>query len=253
MSDNTEKNFIQNFTQKHQHKNQTTHNYDKSQSNEHNHEEKLKQKFLQSGLIGFHDYEIIELVLFHVLPQQDITKISKALIEKFSNINNIFFASKKDIMAIKGCEKGVYQCFKLFSEISRILAREQLNCAPLLSKWSELCDYLRLKIAYLTHEEFHVLFLDTHSYLIEDKMLFRGTVDKSTIYPKEIIKYALECGASGIVLAHNHPSGDATPSHDDIQITNQITQAAKIMEIHIIDHIIVGKYDLQSFKNLGML
>lgn len=217
------------------------------------HRERLKAKFLNSEFQGFHDYEIIELVLFNAIPRRDVKPLAKTLIKEFGTVESIFAAPKKEILNITGCGENVYYILKLFSKIGCLISREQLNQAPLLSKWSELSSYLRLKIGYLTHEEFHVLFLNAKSYLIKDLKLFRGTVDKSAVYPREIIKHALECGAAGIVLAHNHPSGDATPSMSDVEVTKHITKAAEIINISIIDHIIVGKYDIKSFRNLNLL
>ena len=217
------------------------------------HRERLKQKFLESGFAGFHDYEIIELILFQAVPRRDVKQIAKLLLKKFTTIENIFNATQKDIEATKGCGENVYFTFKLFAQTSIVIARQQLNNAPLLANWTALSNYLRLKMGYLTHEEFHILFLNAKSYLISDLKIFRGTVDKATIYPREILKHALECEAVSIVLAHNHPSGDATPSRDDIQMTYQIIQAAQLMNITVIDHIIIGKYDIKSFKSLNLL
>ncbi len=219
----------------------------------HGHRERLKQKFLQTGFTGFHGYEIIELILFYAIPRRDVKPLAKLLLKTFGTIENIFVASQKEIMAIKGCGETVYFTLKLFAQTSLVISREQLNQAPLLAKWTELSNYLRLKMGYLTHEEFHILFLNAKSYLISDMKIFRGTVDKAAIYPREILKHALECGAVSMILAHNHPSGDATPSHDDIQITYNIIQAAQLMNITVIDHIIVGKYDIKSFRNLNLL
>ena len=217
------------------------------------HRERLKQKFLQSGFSGFHDYEIIELILFNAIPRIDVKPLAKLLLKTFGTIAKIFTASQKDIMAIKGCGENVYFIIQLFAQTSLVISRRQLNEAPLLAKWTELSDYLRLKIGYLTHEEFHILFLNAKSYLISDMKIFRGTVDKAAIYPREILKHALECGAVFLILAHNHPSGDAMPSHDDIQLTYQIIQAAQIMDITVVDHLIIGKYDIKSFRNLNLL
>jgi DNA repair protein RadC len=225
----------------------------KNNDTNHGHRERLKQKFLQSGFIGFHDYEIIELILFYAIPRCDVKPLAKLLLKTFGTIENIFVASQKEIMGVKGCGDTVYFTLKLFSQTSLVISREQLNKAPLLAKWTELSNYLRLKMGYLTHEEFHILFLNAKSYLISDMKIFRGTVDKAAIYPREILKHALECGAVSMILAHNHPSGDATPSHDDIQTTYRIIQAAQLMNITVIDHIIVGKYDVKSFRNLNLL
>jgi DNA repair protein RadC len=217
------------------------------------HRTRLKEKFLNSSFAGFHDYEIIELILFQAIPRRDTKPIAKLLLKTFNTLEAVFSASKEDILKIKGCGETVHYTLKLFSETSLMLSRKQLNNAPLLSKWSELEAYLRLKIGYLTHEEFHILFLNAKSYLINDLKIFRGTTNKATIYPREILKHALECGAVAIILAHNHPSGDATPSSEDIKLTYQIIKAAEIIDIQVIDHIIIGKYDIQSFKNLNLL
>ncbi len=217
------------------------------------HRERLKQKFLDSGFIGFHDYEIIELILFTAIPRRDVKPLAKLLLKHFGTIENIFTASQKEITNLKGCGDTVYYTLKLFAQTSLIITREQLNHAPLLAKWTELSNYLRLKMGYLNHEEFHVLFLNAKSYLINDMKIFRGTVDKAAIYPREILKHALEYGAVAIILAHNHPSGDAMPSHDDIQLTYQIVQAAQLVDISVIDHIIIGKHDIKSFRNLNLL
>lgn len=217
------------------------------------HRKRLKEKFLNSGFLGFHDYEIIELILFQAIPRKDTKPLAKLLLNTFGTVQNIFQASEKQIIAIKDCGYNVYYTLQLFSQMSLVIAKEQINQAPLLTKWTELSRYLRLKMGYLTHEEFHILFLNSKSYLISDMKIFRGTIDKATIYPREILKHALECGAVAIILAHNHPSGEATPSHDDIKVTYQIIQAAQIMNIKVIDHVIVGKHDIKSFRNLNLI
>jgi DNA repair protein RadC len=217
------------------------------------HRERLKEKFLKSGFNGFHDYEIIELILFNAIPRRDVKPLAKLLLKTFNTLDAVFSAPKQDLIKVKGCGDNVYYILQLFAQTSLMLSRQKLNQAPLLSKWTELENYLRLKIGTLTHEEFHILFLNAKSYLIDDLKIFRGTVDQATIYPREILKHALECGAVSMVLAHNHPSGDATPSHADIKLTYQIIQAAQLMNINVIDHIIVGKYDIKSFRNLNLL
>ncbi len=219
----------------------------------HGHRKRLKEKFLKSGFTGFHDYEIIELVLFQAIPRQDVKLLAKSLLNHFGNIEAIFKASDKELKTIKGCGDTVCYTLKLFSETGLVIAREQLNQAPLLAQWSELSNYLRLKLAHLTHEEFHVLFLNAKCYLIDDMKVFRGTVNKSAIYPREIIKHALEVGATSLVLAHNHPSGLTNPSHDDIDITHHISQAAEIMDIKLVDHIIIGRHEITSFRQLNLL
>jgi len=217
------------------------------------HRARLKQKFLKSNFDGFHDYEVLELILFNAMPRKDTKPLAKLLLQHFSTLEAVFTASKKDILAVKGAGESIYYTLKLFAQTSIKLSRAQLNNAPLLSKWSLLKDYLRLKMGHLTHEEFHILFLDAKGYLIDDMKIFRGTVNKAAVYPREILKQALECGAVSMILAHNHPSGDATPSQADIKLTYNIIKAADVMHIKVIDHIIVGKYQINSFLNLNLL
>lgn len=214
------------------------------------HRRRAKERFLNSeSTKGFLDYDIIELLLFYAIPRRDVKKIAKDLISKFHNIADLVYATKENIYSVEGANESV---FLLFSVIKEIMARTmwtKVKGSHVLSSWSALMDYLKTTSGYKAVEEFRVLFLNKKNVLIADEIQTTGTIDQSSVYPREIIKRALIHESTAVILVHNHPSGDPNPSKGDIEITKKIIIACDSVNIKVHDHVIVSKDKFFSFKS----
>ncbi|MEM6603045.1 MAG: DNA repair protein RadC [Pseudomonadota bacterium] len=217
------------------------------------HRTRLKQKFIKSGVKALYDYEFLELLLCLAIPRRDVKPIAKALLSEFHDISSVLNAPEKKLLSISGIGGNCHYIFRLFSEAAHYILKENVNARPVLSNWSKLCDYARLKIGHLEHEEFHIWLLDTHYHILHEACLARGTIDRAVIYPREVVKLALDHSASSVILLHNHPSGDTDPSGPDVNLTTKLIDAFSHIDIHIIDHIIVGRNDITSMRNLGLM
>jgi DNA repair protein RadC len=230
------------------------------------HRQRLRQRALNAGLIALADYELLELFLFRSIPQKDVKPVAKALLDRFGGIEAVLSASREDIEAVKatclnprtgkterrgaGAEGALD--LKLMHEAVQRIARAKIEHRPVIGSWTALLAYVRDKFAADKREQFHALFLDTRNRLIRDETLNRGTVDHAPAYPREIATRALEVGASAVILVHNHPSGDPTPSRADIETTRSIVDACRPLKIAVHDHLVVGREGVASFKALGL-
>ena len=217
------------------------------------HRQRLRQRFLDAGPGALADYEMLELLLFQAVPRRDTKPIAKDLIAQFGSYRNVLRADVAALINIKGMGEGGAVMFKAVADAAERLAREEVMNQPVLSSWDQLLDYLRIGMAQEKTERFRILFLDVKNVLIADEEQQRGTVDHTPVYPREVVKRALELSASAIILVHNHPSGNPTPSQADIQMTRTIQEAAKGMNIALHDHIIVAKNGTVSFVDQGLL
>ena len=199
------------------------------------------------------DYELLEMVLFAALPRRDTKPLAKALLKRFGNFAEVIAAPRDRLREIPGVGDSVVSQLKIVEFAAARLAQTRVIGKPALSSWSALLDYCMAAMARAPSEEFRVLFLDRKNVLIADEVQARGTVDHTPVYPREIVKRALEHGATAIILVHNHPSGDPTPSKADIAMTREIAQAAKALKIVIHDHLVIGRGGHASFKSLGLL
>ena len=199
------------------------------------------------------DYEMLELVLFAALPRRDTKPLAKALIARFGSFAEVIAARRERLKEIPGVGEAVVSQLKIVEAAAQRLARGKVMGRPALSSWAALVDYCMAAMARSTNEEFRVLFLDRKNVLVADEVQSRGTVDHAPVYPREIVRRALEHGASAIILVHNHPSGDPTPSRADIDMTREIAAAAKALKIAVHDHLVIGRGDHASFKSLGLL
>ncbi len=225
----------------------------KTKSHYHGHRDRLRARYAKSGDEALAEYELLELYLFRSIPRRDVKPLAKTLIERFGSFAEVISAPVHLICEVKGInEKTAYDLKLLQSGAKKINQSAILN-RPLLSSWNALLDYFRASMQFETVEQFRVLFLDRKNRLISDETLGKGTVDRAPVYPREVIKRALELGATALILAHNHPSGDPTPSQSDIDMTQKIIDAAKGVEITVHDHLIVGRNHIASFKNLGLM
>jgi DNA repair protein RadC len=219
----------------------------------HGHRERLRARFLEAGPEALSDYEMLELVLFRALPRRDVKPLAKKLIETFGSFNEVIAAPVARLNEVKGLGDAAVTELKVVQAAANRLARGQVKRRTVLSSWSAVLDYCRAAMAFAEKEQLRVLFLDKRNQLIADELQQTGTVDHTPVYPREVVKRALELSATAIVLVHNHPSGDPTPSRADIQMTQQILEIAKPLGIALHDHIIVGKEGHASLKGLKLI
>ena len=217
------------------------------------HRERLRARFLKGGADAMPDYELLELTLFATLPRRDTKPLAKALLARFGSFAEVIAAPRARLLEVKGVGESVANHLKIVEAAAHRLAKTKVMGRPALSSWSALLDYCTAAMARSQTEEFRVLFLDRKNNLIADEVQNRGTIDHTPVYPREIIKRALELGASSIILVHNHPSGDPTPSKADIAMTREIVSAAKALSIAVHDHLVIGRGGHASFKSLGLL
>ncbi len=218
----------------------------------HGHRERLKERFREAPT-GLRDYELLELILFQAVPRRDTKPIAKALLERFGTLSEIFGAPETLLQEVEGVGESVSLHLKVYQETARRFAKDGIRERPLLDSWSAVIDYCRAAMAHQPIEQFRVLFLDKRNMLIADEVQQSGTVDHTPVYPREVVKRALELSATAIILVHNHPSGDPTPSRADIQMTKQLIDSARPLGIAIHDHIIVGRNGHASLKGLKLV
>ncbi len=219
----------------------------------HGHRERLRGRFREAGSDAVSDYELLELVLFRALPRRDVKPLAKALIEKFGSFAEVIAAPPQRLAEVAGLGESAITEFKIVEAAARRLARGEVKKRPLLASWSAVLEYCRAAMAFADKEQFRILFLDKRNQLIADEVQQVGTVDHTPVYPREVVKRALELSATAVILVHNHPSGDPTPSRADIQMTQQIVEVAKPLGIAVHDHIIVGKEGHASLKGLKLI
>ncbi len=217
------------------------------------HRERLRGRFREAGADAVSDYELLELVLFRAIPQRDVKPLAKGLIAKFGSFPEVISAPPMRLAEIKGMGDAAITELKIVHAAASRLARGQVQKRPVLSSWSSVIDYCRMTMAFAEKEQFRVLFLDKRNQLIVDELQQVGTVDHTPVYPREVVKRALELSATALILVHNHPSGDPTPSHADIEMTQTIINVASPLGIAVHDHIVVGKEGHASFKSLRLI
>jgi DNA repair protein RadC len=219
----------------------------------HGHRERLRARFAETGGDALPDYELLELVLFRSVPRQDVKPIAKDLIKRFGTFAEVLAAAPARLTAVAGVGENVVLDLKIVEAAARRLAKGAVAQRPVLSSWSSVLDYCRTAMAFMDKEQFRLLFLDKRNALIADEVQQSGTVDHTPVYPREVVKRALELSASALILVHNHPSGDPSPSAADIRMTREIVEAAKPLGITVHDHIIVGRNGHASLKGLRLI
>ncbi len=217
------------------------------------HRERLKSKLHNQGANALADYELLEVYLFRSIARRDTKPIAKDLITKFGNFSAVMAADYNRLIEVKGVGDAVAKDIMLVNAVSLRMMQDDLTDKPILSSWSALVQYCQAAMAYSKVEEFRIIFLNKHNRIIVDEVHQQGTIDHTPVYPREVIKRALELSASAIVLVHNHPSGDPTPSPADIRMTNQIIEAGTPIGISVHDHLIISKDGHASFKMLGLI
>ena len=218
----------------------------------HGHRDRLRQRFMESGAKALQDYELLELVLFRILPRRDTKPIAKAMLDRFGSFSEALSAPPHLLEEIEGLGTTAIADLKVILAAAQRFSRDQINKKPVLGSWNEVIDYCRAHMAFEDKEQFRILFLDKRNQLIADEVQQIGTVDHTPVYPREVIRRSLELSATALILVHNHPSGDPTPSTADVKMTKAIADVAKPLGITVHDHIIIGRSGHVSMRGLKL-
>ena len=224
-----------------------------TESHQQGHRQRLRERFINAGSEAIADYELLEMILFGANPRKDVKPLAKDLLTKFGNFNNIINAEVKDLMTIPGLGDTGIALLKAVRAACSKLLKENIIDKPILSSWADLFNYCCASMSHLKIEQFRLIFLDRKHRVLSEEVQQQGTVDNTPVYPREVVKRALDLGASGIILVHNHPTGDPTPSAADIDMTKRIKSICIELGIQLHDHIIIGKGKHTSFKAEGLL
>lgn len=217
------------------------------------HRERLRDRFRQGGGDALAEYELLELILFRAMPRRDVKPLAKALIARFGSFAEVVAARAERLREIDGLGDAAIGELKIIEAAAKRLARSSIEKRPSMSSFAAVVDYCRTTMAFLDREEFRILFLDKKNHLIADEVQGIGTIDHAPVYPREIMRRALELSASALILVHNHPSGDPEPSTDDIYLTHQIIAVGKPLNVAVHDHLIIGKNGHASLKGLRLI
>ncbi len=217
------------------------------------HRKRLRERFMQGGAQALPEYELLELILFRAIPRRDVKPLARALMDKFGDFNRVLTAPPQRLQDVKGVGDAVITELKIIEAAAHRMARARVMQQHVLSGWDALLDYCHTTMAHRETEQFRVLFLDRKNTLIADEEQAKGTVDHVPVYPREVAKRALEVNASALILVHNHPSGDPTPSPADLAMTEQINAACAALGLVLHDHLIIGKSRELSFRSEGYL
>jgi len=217
------------------------------------HRTRLRQRFMQGGPQAMPDYELLELILFRAIPRRDTKPLAKELLHKFGTFAGVLNAPQEQLKEVKGVGDAVITELKLIKASALRLMQSDLEEKTVLSSWKAMVRYVCAAMAYEPREQFRIIFLDKRNQIIADEVQSEGTIDHTPVYTREVVKRALEFGASSIILVHNHPSGDPTPSRADVRMTKEIVDALDKIDILVFDHIIVGKDGHASLKQLALI
>jgi DNA repair protein RadC len=211
------------------------------------HRKRLRERFRKNGTEGMHDYEVLELLLTYAIPRKDVKPIAKDLLKRFGSLSGVLDAGQKELEEVANIGPISSTLIRLVKETCGIYLAEKMKNKDVLSSPQAVLDFARVKLAGLPHEAFMVIFLNAKNKVLDYKVLQEGTVDRAVIYPRRMVEEALAHHAAGIILVHNHPSGDSEPSPEDKQLTRSLTEAARTIDLRVLDHIIVGKEGYCSF------
>jgi DNA repair protein RadC len=219
----------------------------------HGHRQRLRDRFLAGGNTALADYELLEMILFSARPRGDVKPLAKKLLAEFGSFSKVVTANAQELSKIDGAGDAVIAALMTVQAATERLLHEQVIDRPLIQSWSALLDYAKVTMAHKKIEEFRILFLNRRNELVRDEVQQRGTIDHTPVYVREVVKRALELGAASIILMHNHPSGDPKPSRADIDITNQVVNAARPVGISVHDHVIISERGHYSFRANGII
>lgn len=217
------------------------------------HRSRLRARFLKAGGEALADHELIEMTLFLALPRRDTKPIARVLLARFGSYANVISAPVADLLGIEGLSEAGVSSLKLVQAAAQRLAKAEILNRPVLSNWDQLMSYLQVVLGREKVEQFRVLYLDNRNRLLADVLQSKGTVNHTPVYPREVIKQALELHAVALILVHNHPSGDPSPSDADIKMTREIKEAANALSLLLHDHVIVGNGKTLSLRKAGLL
>ena len=219
----------------------------------HGHRDRLRARFLENGPEALADYELLELILFMAIPRRDVKPLAKDLLKKFGGLPELMNAPVSELMKINGISETTAIALKAITATAHRSLKAEIMKKPVLNSWTRLMDYCHATMAHESIEHFRIIFLNKKNEMIADEIQQSGTVDHTSAYPREIMKRALDLGATALILVHNHPSGDPKPSQADIDMTRAIIRAAEPFNVVIHDHVIVARSGYASFKNLGLI
>lgn len=217
------------------------------------HRQRLRSRFIKAGGDALPDYELLELLLFAALPRGDAKPLAKRLLKRFGSFADAIAAPPETLREVPGMGDAAIAALKVVEAAAQRLGQEQVINRPVLSSWDRLIEYCRMRLGRAEREHFRILFLSRKNVLIADEEQQRGTIDHTPVYPREVMKRALELGASAIIMLHNHPSGDPEPSRGDVDMTREIRDTGVRLGIELHDHVIVSKTGHRSFKAMGLL
>jgi DNA repair protein RadC len=217
------------------------------------HRERLRERFRKNGTAGMHDYEMLELLLTYAIPRKDVKPYAKELIKRFGGLSGVLDASPKELEEVLHIGPISSTLIRLVKEICGVYLAEKMEPQDVLSSPQAVLDFARVKLAGLPHEAFMVIFLNAKNKVLDQAIVQEGTIDRAVIYPRRIVEEALSRHSAGLILVHNHPSGDAEPSPEDKHLTRSIVEAARTIDIRVLDHIIVGKEGYCSFRERHLL
>jgi len=217
------------------------------------HRQRLRDRFMEQGADGLADYELLELLLFFSIPRVDVKPLAKELIERFGSFAGVLTAEPERLAEIDKVSYQTVVQLKAIQAAGLKVIRAELAETPVLKSWTKLLQYLKANMAHETREQFRIVFLNAKNAIIADEVQQEGTVNHTPVYPREVIKRALELGATALIMVHNHPSGDPTPSQADVNMTNEVAEAGEKLGIMLHDHIIISKHGYSSFKEMGLL
>lgn len=217
------------------------------------HRDRLRQRFREAGGAALADYELLELILFRAIPRRDVKPLAKALVTRFGSFAEVISARPERLKEVEGLSEATIAELKIVQEAAQRLAKSAIAPRLSLTSFTAVLDYCRTAMAFLDREEFRILFLDKKNSLIADEVQSRGTVDHAPVYPREVMRRALELNATAMILVHNHPSGDPSPSGPDIALTQEIVALGKSLNVIVHDHLIIGRDGFASLRGLQLL
>ena len=217
------------------------------------HRTRLRQRLIDGGPTALADYELVEMILFQANPRGDTKPLARRLLKRFGDMAGLAAASNEQLGAVDGCGPAAIAAIRSMQAAAQAILRGRLQDAPVLSAWDQVEDYLRVAMGAAPREHFRVLYLDRKNRLIADEIASEGTVSQTTIFPREIARRALELSASAVLLAHNHPSGDPTPSREDVQMTARVAAACSAIDVTVHDHLVIAANRTASLKALGLM
>jgi DNA repair protein RadC len=217
------------------------------------HRSRLRKKFAESGISAFHDYEVLEFLLTYAIPRKDVKQPAKNLLAKYRSLNGVMDATLKDLETVSGLGTHAAAFIKLVKEMGTLYLKGEAKERPQVTCTRELIDYCRSKMGGMKDEQFHVIYLDAQNKIIEAEIIQEGIVNQAVVYPRKVLENALTQKASAIILVHNHPSGHVKPSDSDIRLTKTIQETAKVLDILVHDHLIIGEHRFFSFREEGLM